>query len=58
LRLPVDHPLLGLGVASALRGDVCLVESGRPIPNERLEAFPTAERTVEEERALNERGAI
>jgi DnaK suppressor protein len=32
------------------------VESGKPIPDERLEAFPTAERTVEEERALNERG--
>jgi len=31
------------------------VESGRPIPNERLEAFPTAERTVEEERALGRR---
>jgi DnaK suppressor protein len=28
------------------------VESGQPIPDERLEAFPTAERTVEEERAL------
>src|SRR5205823_3157561 len=27
------------------------VESGRPIPDERLEAFPTAELTVEEERA-------
>ncbi len=25
------------------------VESGRPIPDERLEAVPTAERTVEEE---------
>lgn len=25
------------------------VESGRPIPDERLEAFPTAERSVEEE---------
>jgi DnaK suppressor protein len=25
------------------------VESGRPIPDERLEAFPTAERTVEEQ---------
>jgi DnaK suppressor protein len=25
------------------------VESGRPIPHERLEAIPTAERTVEEE---------
>jgi DnaK suppressor protein len=25
------------------------VESGRPIPHERLEAVPTAERTVEEE---------
>ena len=34
------------------------VESGRPIPDERLEAFPTAERTVEEERALRERSAI
>jgi len=30
------------------------VESGKPIPDERLEAFPTAERTVEEERALSE----
>jgi DnaK suppressor protein len=27
------------------------IESGLPIPDERLEAFPTAERTVEEERA-------
>ena len=27
------------------------VESGRPIPDERLEASPTAERTVEEEEA-------
>jgi DnaK suppressor protein len=26
------------------------VESGKPIPDERLEAIPTAERTVEEER--------
>jgi DnaK suppressor protein len=25
------------------------IESGKPIPDERLEAFPTAERTVEEE---------
>jgi len=25
------------------------VESGKPIPDERLEAVPTAERTVEEE---------
>jgi RNA polymerase-binding transcription factor len=25
------------------------IESGQPIPDERLEAFPTAERTVEEE---------
>ena len=32
------------------------VESGRPIPDERLEVFPAAERTVEEERALDERG--
>jgi DnaK suppressor protein len=30
------------------------VESGRPIPDERLEALPTAERTVEEERDLEE----
>lgn len=28
------------------------IESGEPIPDERLEAIPTAERTVEEERAL------
>ena len=34
------------------------VESGRPIPDDRLKAFPTAERTVEEERALGERSAI
>jgi len=34
------------------------VESGRPIPDERLEALPAAERTVEEERALDGRGAI
>lgn len=27
------------------------VESGKPIPDERLEALPTAERTAEEERA-------
>jgi DnaK suppressor protein len=27
------------------------VESGKPIPDERLEALPTAERTVEEEAA-------
>lgn len=26
------------------------VESGEPIPDDRLEAFPTAERTVEEQR--------
>jgi DnaK suppressor protein len=30
------------------------VMSGQPIPDERLEAFPAAERTVEEERALAE----
>ena len=30
------------------------VDSGRPIPDERLEIFPAAERTVEEERALTE----
>jgi DnaK suppressor protein len=28
------------------------VESGQPIPEERLEALPTAERTVEEQQAL------
>jgi RNA polymerase-binding transcription factor len=28
------------------------IESGDPIPDERLEAFPTAERTADEERAL------
>jgi RNA polymerase-binding transcription factor len=32
------------------------IESGKPIPDDRLEAFPTAERTVEEERALRQRG--
>ena len=31
------------------------IESGKPIPDERLEAFPAAERTVAEERALTER---
>jgi DnaK suppressor protein len=29
------------------------VESGKPIPDERLEIYPTAELTVEEERARN-----
>ncbi len=29
------------------------IESGEPIPDERLEALPSAERTVEEERALS-----
>jgi DnaK suppressor protein len=28
------------------------IESGEPIPDDRLEAFPTAERTVEEQRRL------
>jgi len=28
------------------------IESGKPIPDERLEALPTAERTAEEEQAL------
>jgi DnaK suppressor protein len=28
------------------------VESGKPIPDERLEALPTAERTVDEQQAL------
>jgi len=32
------------------------VESGRPIPDDRLEAFPTAERTVEEQERY-ERGS-
>ena len=31
------------------------VESGQPIPDERLEAVPTAERTAEEERARAQR---
>jgi DnaK suppressor protein len=30
------------------------IESGTPIPDERLEALPTAERTVEEERRREE----
>jgi DnaK suppressor protein len=30
------------------------IESGQVIPDERLEAFPTAERTVDEERSLAE----
>jgi DnaK suppressor protein len=30
------------------------VESGKPIPDERLEAAPTAERTAEEERRAAE----
>ena len=34
------------------------IESGEPIPDERLEAFPTAERTVDEERALTERREV
>jgi DnaK suppressor protein len=34
------------------------IESGEPIPDERLEAFPTAERTVEEERALTKRREV
>jgi DnaK suppressor protein len=29
------------------------IESGAPIPDERLEALPTAERTVEEQRAYD-----
>jgi DnaK suppressor protein len=32
------------------------IESGTPIPDERLEAVPTAERTADEERARTERG--
>jgi RNA polymerase-binding transcription factor len=31
------------------------IESGKPIPDERLEAVPTAELTVEEEHARHER---
>ena len=34
------------------------IESGKPIPDERLEAMPTAERTIEEERALTHRGGL
>ncbi len=34
------------------------VESGVPIPDERLEAFPTAERTTEEERHRERGGAL
>jgi len=33
------------------------VESGKPIPDERLEAEPLALRTVEEQRRLEQRGA-
>jgi DnaK suppressor protein len=32
------------------------VESGEPIPDERLEAFPTAERTIEEQRRYYRNG--
>jgi RNA polymerase-binding transcription factor len=32
------------------------IESGTPIPDERLEALPTAEGTAEEERARSEGG--
>ena len=38
----------------ALTGAGLSVESGLPIPDERLEARPTAELTVEEERARGE----
>jgi DnaK suppressor protein len=31
------------------------IESGEPIPDERLEAFPTAERTVEEQQRYDRR---
>jgi len=31
------------------------IDSGQPIPDERLEVIPTAERTVEEERAREQR---
>jgi DnaK suppressor protein len=31
------------------------IESGQPIPDDRLEAIPTAERTADEERAHTER---
>jgi DnaK suppressor protein len=31
------------------------IESGQPIPDERLEAIPTAERTVEEEQGRQQR---
>jgi DnaK suppressor protein len=55
------------GLADGLRGELAAIEraearlaegtyglsvvSGQPIPDERLEAIPTAERTVEEEEA-------
>jgi DnaK suppressor protein len=32
------------------------IESGKPIPDERLEAIPTAERTVEEQARIESRG--
>jgi DnaK suppressor protein len=32
------------------------IESGQPIPDERLEAVPTAERTVEEQERYDRRG--
>jgi DnaK suppressor protein len=57
---------LDAGLADDLRGELAAVEraearlangtyglsieSGKPIPDERLEAVPTAERTIEEER--------
>jgi DnaK suppressor protein len=34
------------------------VESGAPIPDERLEAEPLAERTVEEQRQYERRGSV
>ena len=59
---------LDAGLADRLRDELAAVEraearlaagtyglsvvSGKPIPDERLEAFPTAERTAGEERAL------
>ena len=47
---------LGRAEARLARGTYGLsVETGEPIPDERLEAFPLAERTVEEERRFEAR---
>ena len=47
-----DLPALERAEARLAAGTIGhLVESGQPIPDERLEALPTAERTIEEEEA-------